>query len=740
MPRVTVIGTGYLGLTHAVCLADLGHEVLAIDVDAEKIAKAANGEAPFFEPGLEPLLRKNTDSGRLRFTMSFAEIGEFGDIHFLCVGTPEGESGRADLSSVYAAAQALAPHLASPCLIVGKSTVPVGTARQVLKQMRAIAPAGGQVDMAWNPEFLREGFAVQDSLAPDRIVLGVVSDRAEAQLRQVYRAPLAAGTPLLVMDLETAELVKVAANAFLATKISFINAMAEVCEVAGADVTPLAEALGYDARIGRRFLSPGLGYGGGCLPKDIRAFRATAAELGVSSLVSLLGTVDAINLGRRDRVVALARQAAGGSLMSSRVAVLGVAFKPDSDDVRDSPSLAVCDRLVAEGAIVSVHDPVAMPSAAAKRPTLRYAPSVSEAAEGADLVLHLTEWSDYRAIDPAALAAVVARRVIIDARCCLDADLWSKAGWTVHVLGRPAGLGLPRRSGGLDHVGQQHGAGHRADPARHGGQPSGHLRDVRGDVADQPGVVRPGDAHVDHRRAGLDHVRGQQPGPSRGHHHDVRGPGVRGEILGSGVAQRHRGVLGAPGQQQAESPADGDPAPDDGDVGARDGHPVAAQQFDDAARRARQRAGLAEHQLAQVDRVQPVRVLGRVHPVEHGMGVQPGRQRQLDDVPGAGRIGVQFVDHRLHLRLGRVGGQVPPDGRDPDLRAVPVLAVHVGAAAGIVADQDRAEPGHDGTARGQRGHPLRQAGPYFRGHGLAVKHLCGHPSSFRISGKSAGRR
>ena len=456
LPRVTVIGTGYLGLTHAACLADLGHDVLAIDVDAEKIAMAANGEAPFFEPGLEPLLRKNLDAGRLRFTMSFAEVGEFGEVHFLCVGTPEGESGRADLGAVFAAAEALAPHLAAPCLVVGKSTVPVGTARQVMTRMRAVAPAGDDVGLAWNPEFLREGFAVQDSLAPDRVVFGVTSDGAAEMLREVYRGPLEAGAPLLVMDLETAELVKVAANAFLATKISFINAMAEVCEQAGADVIPLAEALGYDVRIGRRFLSPGLGYGGGCLPKDIRGFRATAADLGVSSLESLLATVDEINLGRRERVVTLARSAArgalagrdarnelasrdaaGGSLAGCRVAVLGVAFKPDSDDVRDSPSLAVCDRLIAEGAIVSVHDPVAMPGAARKRPGLRYSPSVFEAAEGADLVLHLTEWSDYKAIDPAALARVVARRVIIDARCCLDAALWREADWTVHVLGRP---------------------------------------------------------------------------------------------------------------------------------------------------------------------------------------------------------------------------------------------------------------------------------------------------------------
>ncbi len=436
MPRVTVVGIGYLGLTHAVCLADLGHEVLAIDVDREKIAKAANGEAPFFEPGLEPLLRKNLDAGRLRFTTSFAEVGAFGEVHFLCVGTPEGESGQADLSFVYAAADALAPHLSAPCLIVGKSTVPVGTARQVMSRVQATAPAGQRVELAWNPEFLREGFAVQDSLIPDRIVLGVTSDGAEALLREMYATPLAAGVPLLVMDLETAELVKVAANAFLATKISFINAMAEVCEEAGADVIPLAEALGYDARIGRRFLSPGLGFGGGCLPKDVRAFRAAASALGVGSVVSLLTSVDAINEGRRDRVVALARQAAGGTLDGKRVAVLGVAFKPNSDDVRDSPSLAVCERLVAEGAIVSVHDPVAMPNAARRQPDLLYAGSASAAAEGADLVLHLTEWSDYQAIDPAALARVVAGRVIIDARCCLDAGLWHDAGWTVHVLGR----------------------------------------------------------------------------------------------------------------------------------------------------------------------------------------------------------------------------------------------------------------------------------------------------------------
>jgi UDPglucose 6-dehydrogenase len=443
---VTVIGAGYLGLTHAVCLADLGHQVLAVDVDARKIERAARGEVPFFEPGLEALLRKNLEAGRLGFTTSHAAAGAFGDVHFLCVGTPQGGDGAADLRHLHAAADALAPHLRKPALIAGKSTVPVGTARSLLARVRDTAPAGTGVDLAWNPEFLREGFAVQDSLRPDRFVFGVASPATEHLLRQVYAGPLAAGIPALVMDLETAELVKVSANAFLATKISFINAMAEVCEAAGADVTRLAEALGHDERIGRKCLGPGLGFGGGCLPKDIHAFRATAAGLGVSSVASLLGTVDAINLGRRDRVTSLARAAAGGAVAGKRVAVLGIAFKPNSDDIRDSPSLDVCGRLAAEGAIVSVHDPVAMPNAARQRPDLRYAASVPEAADGAELVLHLTEWADYRAIDPAVLGPVVARRNVDDARCALDAALWRQAGWSVHVPGRPRswGAGAPR--------------------------------------------------------------------------------------------------------------------------------------------------------------------------------------------------------------------------------------------------------------------------------------------------------
>jgi len=437
--RISVIGTGYLGLTHAVCMADLGHEVLAIDVDAEKIAKAARGETPFFEPGLEPLLRKNLDAGRLRFTDSFAEIGEFGDVHFICVGTPQVKDGKgnADLSYVFGAADALAPHLTRATLLVGKSTVPVGTSREIIARVHAAAPAGDLVDYAFNPEFLREGYAVQDSLTPDRIVFGVTSDAAAELMREVYATPLASGIPELTMDLETAELVKVAANSFLATKISFINVMAEMCEASGADVLKLADAIGIDERIGRKFLSPGVGFGGGCLPKDIRAFRATAEDKGVDSLVDLLTTVDTINLGRRERIITLAREAVGGDLAGKRVAVLGAAFKPNSDDIRDSPSLAISGRLADEGAIVAVHDPVAMPNAARVRPDLQYADSVHDAAEGADIVLHLTEWTDYRDIDPHALRSMVAGPILIDGRCILDAEAWRAAGWTVLIPGRP---------------------------------------------------------------------------------------------------------------------------------------------------------------------------------------------------------------------------------------------------------------------------------------------------------------
>ncbi|HUR74974.1 MAG TPA: UDP-glucose/GDP-mannose dehydrogenase family protein [Sporichthya sp.] len=438
MRRLTVLGTGYLGVTHAACMAELGFEVLGMDVDAAKIATLSAGQVPFYEPDLQPLVAKHLDSGRLRFTTSYAEVAEFGDIHFTCVGTPQkrGDLG-ADLTQVDAVVAGLAPHLKRPCLVVGKSTVPVGTAERLAAYLRTTAPAGEGAELAWNPEFLREGFAVVDTLEPDRLVVGVRTASAEALLREVYADLIEAGVPFLVTDYPTAELVKAAANAFLATKISFINAMAEVCEAAGADVTALADALGHDPRIGRRFLNAGLGFGGGCLPKDIRAFMARAGELGASEALTFLREVDAINMRRRARTVELARAACGGSLLGRRIGVLGAAFKPNSDDVRDSPALSVAGQLQLQGALVSVYDPKAMENAAALFPTLTYADSATEACRSADLVLHVTEWPEFVAIDPAALAEVVSARVVLDARNALDAHRWRAAGWTYRSLGRP---------------------------------------------------------------------------------------------------------------------------------------------------------------------------------------------------------------------------------------------------------------------------------------------------------------
>jgi len=437
-PRLTVFGTGYLGTTQAVCLASLGFEVLGVDTDPARIAALAAGTLPFWEPGLEPLLRAGLARGRLSFTTSYRAAAQFGDVHFVCVGTPQraGSPG-ADLTQLRACLAGLAPLLARPCLVVGKSTVPPGTAASLGERLAAAAPAGLRAELAWNPEFLREGHAVADTLRPDRIVAGVWSHRAEATLREVYAEPLAAGVPFLVTDPATAELVKAAANAFLATKISFINAMAEVCEVTGADVLALADALGRDPRIGGTGLRPGLGFGGGCLPKDIRALAARAAELGTGPALSFLHEMDAINQRRRARVVDLATQAAGGRLHGRRVGVLGVAFKPGSDDIRDSPALEVAARVRALGARVAVFDPAAMGRARRVHPDLDYAGSVLGAARGADVLLLLTDWPEFAAADPGMLANTVARRTIVDARHALDADTWRDSGWDYRAPGRP---------------------------------------------------------------------------------------------------------------------------------------------------------------------------------------------------------------------------------------------------------------------------------------------------------------
>lgn len=437
-PRLTVLGTGYLGATHAVCMAELGYEVLGIDADATKVKSLAAGEVPFYEPGLQELLQKNLETGRLNFTTSYDEIAEFGDIHFLCVGTPQkhGEYA-ADLQYVYGCLDDLLPRLTRPCTIAGKSTVPVGTAELIARRIVNEAPAAADVELVWNPEFLREGFAVEDTLHPDRIVVGITSPEGEATMRQVYAPMLAEDTPFVVADLATAQLVKVAANAFLATKISFINAMAEVCEATHADVKKLSEALSHDTRIGGRFLHAGLGFGGGCLPKDIRAFMARAGELGVDQALSFLTEVDAINLRRRARMVDLTRELLDDSFVNRKVAVLGAAFKPDSDDIRDSPALDVANRVRQLGAAVQVYDPAAMDNARARFPELDYAPSAIDAARDADVILHLTEWREFRDMDPNAMSAVVANRNIVDGRNALDAGKWRNAGWHYRALGRP---------------------------------------------------------------------------------------------------------------------------------------------------------------------------------------------------------------------------------------------------------------------------------------------------------------
>ncbi|ASF13379.1 UDP-glucose dehydrogenase family protein [Nocardia brasiliensis] len=441
MTRCTVFGTGYLGATHAACMAELGHDVIGVDVDPGKVAKLSDGVVPFYEPGLEEVLRRNLDAGRLRFTTSYAEAAAHAEVHFLGVGTPQkkGEYA-ADLKYVHAVVDTLAPMLERPSVIIGKSTVPVGTATALGTRARALASA--EVEVAWNPEFLREGFAVKDTLRPDRLVLGVDRERdaatwVEQLVREVYADLITAEVPFLLTDLATAELVKVSANAFLATKISFINAVSEVCEATGADVTMLADALGYDARIGRRFLNAGLGFGGGCLPKDIRAFMARSGELGADHAVAFLREVDNINMRRRTKVVDMAARACGGSLLGANVAVLGAAFKPESDDVRDSPALNVAGMIQLHGAVVTVYDPKALENSRRVFPTLNYATSIAEACDRADVVLVLTEWDEFTSLRPADLERVVRSRSIIDGRNCLNRAIWREAGWVYAGLGTP---------------------------------------------------------------------------------------------------------------------------------------------------------------------------------------------------------------------------------------------------------------------------------------------------------------
>jgi UDPglucose 6-dehydrogenase len=431
--KISVIGTGYLGATHAACVASLGFEVIGIDVEPAKIEMLARGKVPFYEPGLEELLAEQIKSGKLTFSTNFQDAAG-ADVHFICVGTPQ-QTGSlaADMKYVDAALDAVARVAKPGSLVVGKSTVPVGTAARLRERLMAVNP---EVDLAWNPEFLREGFAVEDTLKPSRLVVGVVNDAAEAKLKEVYKSNLAENTPWIRADLPTAELVKVAANSFLATKISFINAMAEICEAAGGDVTILAKAIGYDPRIGSRFLQAGIGFGGGCLPKDIRAFMARAEELGATQALEFLHEIDSINLRARARVIELVRRELSDDLHGKRVAVLGAAFKPDSDDVRDSPALDISAQIQAAGATVVIHDPKAIENAKKRFPALHFAESIEECLKDSDIVLHLTEWKIFREIDPKVVKTLVKSAIIIDGRNALDRDAWQAAGWKFRALGR----------------------------------------------------------------------------------------------------------------------------------------------------------------------------------------------------------------------------------------------------------------------------------------------------------------
>ncbi|MPV37599.1 UDP-glucose dehydrogenase family protein [Georgenia subflava] len=440
--RISVIGCGYLGAVHAACMAELGHDVVGIDIDAGKVASLSRGVAPFHEPGFDEVLERNVDAGRLRFSTDFADLAD-AQVHFIGVGTPQVENGyAADLTYVDAAIDSLVPHLGphpdGPVLVVGKSTVPVGTAARLAEK---VTPTGAH--LVWNPEFLREGFAVQDTVSPDRIVYGLPGDPAAAEesrtvLDEVYTHLIhEQSIPRLTTDYATAELVKVAANSFLATKISFINAMAELCEATGADVTQLAEAIGHDDRIGSKFLRAGIGFGGGCLPKDIRAFMARAGELGVDQALTFLREVDSINDRRREHTVHLARTAVGGNLTGKRVAVLGAAFKPDSDDMRNSPALDIANTIAGAGAEVTITDPAAGRILARQRPDMTIAEDAYAASADADVVLLLTEWKQFKELDPARLKDAVANAWIIDGRNALDPATWREAGWTYTGIGRP---------------------------------------------------------------------------------------------------------------------------------------------------------------------------------------------------------------------------------------------------------------------------------------------------------------
>ena len=436
--RLCVIGVGHVGLVTAACFAELGHDVVGVDDDAAKIAALDAGQAPFFEPGLSELVERHVEAGRLTFTGKHAEAIPGAEAVFICVGTPRRDDGAPNLSYVQAAAASVAQLAPSPTVVVEKSTVPVRTGERIKQALALQAQSQGGAlvhQVASNPEFLREGAAVADTLRPDRVVVGADDPRAHEVLARVY-APLLARheCPYVATDVRTAELIKHASNAFLATKISFINAVARICELAGADVQIVADAMGHDARIGRAFLNAGLGYGGSCFPKDVEAFVHIAADLGYD--FGMLRETERINREAKGWPLLQLRRLVW-NLAGKEVAVLGVAFKPGTDDIRDAPALDVIEDLRAEGANVRLHDPVALEHVASRWADVRLCDKAEDALDGAHAVVVATEWDEYRAIAPTRLAELLTYPVVIDARSVWDPDALAEVGLTVASIGRP---------------------------------------------------------------------------------------------------------------------------------------------------------------------------------------------------------------------------------------------------------------------------------------------------------------
>jgi len=431
-----MIGTGYVGLVTGTCFAEFGHHVTCVDKIRDKIDKLKQGDIPIYEPGLDGLVAKNSTEGRLRFTTELGEAVSSAEAVFIAVGTPSSRrgDGYADLSYIYDATKEIASYLKNYTVIIDKSTVPVGTARQVARIINEVNPEA-DFDVASNPEFLREGAAIRDFMRPDRVVIGVESDRAEAVLRTIYHPLYLQETPIVKTGIETAELTKYAANAFLATKISFINEIALLCDAIGADVVDLAKGIGMDGRIGSKFLHPGPGYGGSCFPKDTLALMRIAQENG-ESLRVVEAAIEA-NGAQKAKMVKKIRDMLGGSEAGKTIAVLGLTFKPETDDMRDSPSITIIPTLIEKGAHIRAHDPQGIKEAQELLPAdIIYSEDSYDACTGADAVILMTEWNQYRALDLDRLGSVMKQKIFIDLRNVYQPDLLKEKGFRYTGVGR----------------------------------------------------------------------------------------------------------------------------------------------------------------------------------------------------------------------------------------------------------------------------------------------------------------